>query len=153
MVLLAAIRVRGRVKTRKELEYTMSLLRLNRVNHLVLVGEKMLPMLKKTESFITFGKINAQTLGRMLEKRARLHGDKRLSEELLKKNKIKSFTELAEKVLDNKVSLQTIGIKPVFRLNSPKKGHARGGKKKPFASGGALGDRADDVNELIERMM
>ncbi len=151
--MIAAVRIRGSVKTRKEIKYTMKLLRLHSVNHAVIVEEKMRPMLKKTEAFITFGEINRETLSALLEKRGRLEGDKRIPIDFLEKHKLKSFDEMAEKILEKKVTLRELGIKPVFRLNSPKKGHERQGIKKPFAMGGALGDRGDGINKLIAGMM
>jgi len=43
--------------------------------------------------------------------------------------------------------------KTVFFLAPPKKGFERGGIKKPFTVGGALGYRADKINDLITRMV
>lgn len=43
--------------------------------------------------------------------------------------------------------------KKVFRLNPPKKGYGRKGIKKAFSVGGALGDRKEKINDLIQRMM
>ena len=40
-----------------------------------------------------------------------------------------------------------------YRLNSPKRGFGRKGIKKPFSTGGALGYRADKINDLIKRMV
>lgn len=44
-------------------------------------------------------------------------------------------------------------IKPFFRLNPPKGGFERKGIKKPFSLGGALGDRKEEINQLIEKML
>lgn len=151
--LLAAIRIRGKVKVRKEIEQTMRLLRLNRINHMVIVPEALRPMLKKAESFISFGEISMEILAGVLEKRARLEGDKKLNAGFLKEKKLKSFEELAKAILEGKLSLRQVGVKPVFRLNSPRKGHERRGIKQPFSAGGALGYRGEKINKLIERMM
>ncbi len=40
-----------------------------------------------------------------------------------------------------------------YRLNSPRKGFERKGIKRPFSVGGALGYRADKINDLIKRMI
>src|SRR3989338_4923175 len=40
-----------------------------------------------------------------------------------------------------------------YRLNSPKKGFERKGIKRPFSVGGALGYRAEKINDLIKRMI
>ena len=43
--------------------------------------------------------------------------------------------------------------KKFFRLQPPKKGYGRKGVKQPFSVGGALGDRGEKINDLIERMV
>ena len=43
--------------------------------------------------------------------------------------------------------------KNVFRLQPPKKGFERKGIKKPFTTGGALGNRKVKINDLIKRML
>ncbi|MDO8538239.1 MAG: 50S ribosomal protein L30 [archaeon] len=151
MGILAAIRVRGSVDVKKEFRDTLKILRLDRVNHLVLVEEKQRTMLKKVQPFITFGEIKEETLERLLQKRGRLAGDKRLDEKFLKKHN--SFKEVAKEIISGKKKLKDFAIKPVFRLHPPKKGYERDGIKKSFHVGGALGYRADDINKLIERMI
>jgi large subunit ribosomal protein L30 len=148
-----AIKVRSNVKIKHGLGMTMDLLRLNRVNHCVLIPDKQLSMLKKVDAYITYGRIDEKTLALVLEKRGRLAGNKRLTEIVLKEKKLGTFTELAKKLLEEKTTLIQAGIKPVFRLNAPKKGHARAGIKTPFAMGGALGNRKNAINTLILRMM
>jgi large subunit ribosomal protein L30 len=153
--MLAVVRVRGSIGVSKDLKYTLKLLRLNRVNHLVLLPETRVfkGMVKKVESFVTFGEINVETLSKLLKKRARLSGNKKIDESFLKKFKINSFEELAKKLIDGKISLKELKINPVFRLHPPRKGFERGGIKKPYSVGGALGYRASDINLLINRMI
>ncbi|MBU0636313.1 50S ribosomal protein L30 [Candidatus Micrarchaeota archaeon] len=151
----AIIQLRGEVNVRKDLRQTIKRLGLYRKNHLVLQLESpnIKRMLKKIESFITFGEIDEKTLTRLLEKRARLAGNKKVDLDFLKKNKIDSFTVLAKKVFEEKKVLKELGIKKVFRLNAPRKGFERGGIKKLFSTGGAAGYRSSDINALIQRMM
>lgn len=153
MGIFAAIRVRGSVDVKKDFKYTLQLLRLDRVNHLVLVEEKQKTMLKKVQQFITFGEVNEATLEKLLQKRARLAGDKRIDEKFLKKHNANSFKEVAKELISGKKKLKDFEIKPVFRLHPPKKGYERDGIKKSFHVGGALGYRAQDINKLIERMI
>ncbi len=40
-----------------------------------------------------------------------------------------------------------------YNLNSPKKGYGRKGIKVDYINGGALGYRADKINDLIKRMI
>jgi len=153
--MIAAIRIRGTVHMREEIESTLKLLRLTRANHLVLLPEKegTISMLKKVKDYITWGRISKETLRKLLEKRARLPGNKKLTLEYLKKHSINSFGELAEKVQAEPKILEKLNIKPVFRMRPPSKGYERGGVKKSFVVGGALGYRGEKINDLIERML
>lgn len=150
----AAIRVRGEVNVRRDLRKTLEVLGLYHKNRLVLKPETkaIKAMLKKVESFITFGEIDEKTLARLLEKRARLSGDKKLDNDFLKENKLDSFQDLAKKVLTEKNLLKKMGIKKVFRLHPPRKGFERGGIKKLFSMGGATGYRSSEINVLIKKM-
>ncbi|HIH21258.1 MAG: 50S ribosomal protein L30 [Candidatus Diapherotrites archaeon] len=153
--MIAIVRVRGSIGTRWDIKKAFRLLRLKTCNQLSLLPEskQAFGMIRKVQDYATFGKISEKTLARLLEKRARLAGNKRLSLEALKEKKTASFEELAKKIIEGKSALKDFGIKPVFRLSPPKKGFERQGIKKPFKLGGALGDRGEKINELIERMV
>lgn len=150
--MIAVIRVRGTVGVNVKIAETMEMLRLFKSNHLVLADENQMNMVRKVKDYTTFGTINAETFAKVLEKRGRIVGNKKVSKEVLKKIGVKDFKELAEGVLKGKIKLKETDIKPVFRLSPPKKGHKRGGIKKPFSLGGALGNRGEKINELILSM-
>ena len=62
------------------------------------------------------------------------------------------MTSLSEAIVDEKIKYREIPeIKPVFRLNPPKKGFK--GVKKSFTNRGSLGYRGKEINKLIERMI
>jgi large subunit ribosomal protein L30 len=44
-------------------------------------------------------------------------------------------------------------VENVFKLSPPRKGYGRKGIKKAYSISGALGNRKDDINELIQRMI
>ncbi len=148
-----AIRVRGKVNVSPRIKKTLELLRLDRVNHLALVRKEQKGMLEKTQSFITFGEIDEETLAVALEKRGRIAGNKKIGKDFLKEKKIASFEELAKSVIEGKTKLEDVGIKPILRLSPPKKGYERAGIKKSYSVGGALGYRASDINKLVKRMI
>ncbi|MFA4855787.1 MAG: 50S ribosomal protein L30 [archaeon] len=151
--MFVAIRVRGCVDVTPDIKRTLELLRLDRVNHMVLVDEAKKGMLSKVQFYITFGEIDAETLALAIEKRARFPGRKRLGADFLKEKGFKSFEEMAKALIEGKARLQDFGVKPVLRLNPPKKGYERAGIKKGFSVGGALGYRASDINRLVKRMI
>lgn len=151
----AVIRVRGSVNIKPDIKKTMQLLRLTRANHCVLLEENTVHkgMLQIIKDYTTWGEINKETLTKLLMVRGRLIGDKPLTEEYLKKAApYHSFEKLCEAILENKVKYKDIPeIKPVFRLNPPRKGHRT--VKRSFVNKGSLGYRKDAINPLIERML
>ena len=154
--MFAVVRVRGRIGVRDEIERTLHLLRLRKKNHCVIVPETQpfLGMLQKAKDYITWGEIDKDTLIMLLKKRGRLAGDRRLTEEYVKEKTGKSLEEFAKDVLEGKAKLTDLpGIKPFFRLKPPSKGFERGGIKKPFSVGGALGYRGKHINDLLKRMI
>ncbi len=48
---------------------------------------------------------------------------------------------------------KTGNARPVFYLHPPRKGFGRKGIKKGFVTGGALGDRGENINDLLQRMV
>ena len=154
---IAVVRVRGRVNIRKPIADTLKLLNLTRVNHCVVVPNTPLytGMVNKAKDYITWGEINPDTAIKLLQKRARLDGNKRLDDEYLAKNtRYKSIDEFAKAFINLDAELKEVPeLKPVFRLRPPKKGYERAGIKKPFSVGGALGYRKDEINDLLGKMI
>lgn len=151
----AVVRVRGSVGVRGDIADTLKMLRLHRVNHCVVVPntETYKGMLNKAKDYITYGEIDKDTLVKLILKRGRLPGNKRLNEEKIKELMDLSVEELAEKIVNDEILLKNTPLKPVFRLHPPRKGYDKAGIKKPFSVGGALGYRGAEINTLLEKMM
>jgi len=124
---IVMVRIRGSIKLNKEIKDTLDMLRLYNQNYCVIIkiSPSMIGMIKKVESYVTWGEIDEETLKMLKEKRE-------------KKAKNKKGEEV---------------VKPFFRLNPPKKGFGRKGIKIPFKRGGALGYRGEKINDLIRRMI
>lgn len=153
---IAVVRVRGSVRVRGDTKDTLRLMNLTRVNHCTLIdnGKEYLGMLQKAKDYITWGEIKPETMEKLLQKRGKLVGDKKLTEDYMKETKYKSIKKFVEEFMDFKAELRDLKeMKPVFRLNPPVKGYDRGGIKKPYKLGGALGYRGEKINELIEKMI
>jgi len=150
----AVVRIRGRVGVRREVEDTLRMLRLKRVNNCVLVPENpsFKGMLEKAKDYITWGEINKETLVALLRKRLRLKGDKRVDEKILKEvTDFNSFEEFADALLEGKIRLKDFErLNPVFRLTPPSKGFK---SVKQHWPKGDLGYRGEAINELLERMI
>ena len=62
-------------------------------------------------------------------------------------------TDSKKKITYNFVTHNKKKYKPYFRLKPPVKGYGKKGIKLHFKNGGALGYRADKINDLLKRMM
>jgi large subunit ribosomal protein L30 len=150
----AVVRLRGQVNVRYTIEDTMKMLRLHKVNHCVVVPENphFKGMVHKVKDYVAYGKVDAKALTEILESRGRLEGGSRLTEEYVRENTAyASIQAFAEAVIEEKASLKDIpGLKPVFRLHPPRKGHA--GIKRTFRQGGVLGNQDENINMLLHKM-
>ncbi|MFA5452709.1 MAG: 50S ribosomal protein L30 [Candidatus Methanomethylophilaceae archaeon] len=151
----AVIRVRGQPDVNRDVEYTMDILGLTRVNHCVVIPDNdvMKGMLQKIKDYVTYGEINEQTLADMIRVRGRLAGDVEISDEYLAKNSdFKNVDEMAKAIIEDNYRMRDVeGAKIVFRLHPPIKGYE--GNKRSYKNGGALGYRGEAINDLIARML
>ena len=89
----------------------------------------------------------------MLQKRAKLAGDKKLTDEYLQKVGYKSIDDLADAIVTCKAQFQKLpDVEPRFRIHPPSKGY-KGKTKKGFNAGGEAGYRGEAINELVKRMV
>ncbi|OPY31450.1 MAG: 50S ribosomal protein L30P [Methanomassiliicoccales archaeon PtaU1.Bin124] len=151
----AVIRVRGHSGVNQDIEDTMVLMRLNRINHCVILPEtdSIKGMLNKTKDYVTYGEIDEETLARMIKFRGRLVGDKPVDDAVVKEGtQYSSIMAFARALCAGEVRYDAMkDVKPLFRLTPPRKGYE--GNKRSFQNGGALGYRGKKINELIQRMM
>ncbi|GAG01927.1 unnamed protein product [marine sediment metagenome] len=156
--LFFAVRVRGSPGMRGKILDTLKMLRMHKVNHGVLIWgiPSYKGMLVKCKDYIAYGIIDEKTLIRLLRVKARVEGNKPLTEEHLKNlTNYKNLKGLAKGLLSGEVQYRDnyiYKIKPVFRLHPPRKGY-RGSIKKHFNEGGTLGDVGIYINVLIHKML
>jgi len=152
---IITVRVRGTISAPLEVRETLKMLRLTRNNYAVLIDNRpsFLGMLKTAQNFITWGEASKETVTALIEKRGKLVGGKKLTEEYAQKLGYKSLEELAEAILNCKVEYWKLPkIQPVFKLHPPTKGF-KGKIKKSCNVGGELGYRGEKIKELIKRMI
>ena len=149
----AVIRVRGSVNVKPKIKETMKLMRLNRVNHCVIVPENETydGMLKIIKDYVTWGEVDIETTELMLGSSGKTSGNATFTKKDLKDSSFKTIKTLAKNLSDGKVVMRDIPkLKPLFRLHPPRKGYE--GIKRSFKEGGALGYRGEKINQLIRRM-
>ena len=151
----AVIRIRGTVNVNPDIKKTLQLLNLTRANHCTILDESpgTKGMLNVAKDYITWGEIEKDLLQKLIKSRGRIEGDKELTDEYVKTTtSYVDIAKLSEAIIDKKFKYKEIpNIKPIFRLNPPKKGYE--GIKRSFKNKGALGYRGKDINKLIERMI
>lgn len=152
---LVVVRVRGSVNVRRDVEDTLRMLNLTRNCHATIIDDRpsYLGMLQKVQNQVTWGEVSKDTIAMLLKERGRLVGNKRITDEYVKKLGFESIDDLAEAIYNLKVEFNKLpGIKPVFRLHPPSKGY-KGSVKKSWKSGGVTGYRGEAINDLIKRMI
>ncbi len=153
---LACVQVRGPLGMHPKLRDTLAFLKLVRKNSCVVLdnSRNSIGMLVKLKDYVTWGEIDQETLKQLIEKRARIVGNKALSEDYLKSKINMNFAEFAGNVFNNKIRIKDVaGLKTFFRLTPPRGGFEKMGIKKQYSIGGALGYRGQDINNLIRRML
>jgi large subunit ribosomal protein L30 len=152
---LVVVKIRGTVSAQRETRETLDFLHLDHTNHAVLIDSRAAykGMLQRVNSYVTYGEPTKETVEMMLQKRARLAGHKKLTDEYLQKVGYKSIEDLADAILSCKVQFQKLpDIEPRFKLHPPSKGY-KGKTKKGFNAGGEAGYRGEAINQLVQRMV
>jgi large subunit ribosomal protein L30 len=153
---ILAIRLRGQVSVKPQIEDTLKKLRLGRLHQarVIKLTPSLQGMITKAKDYITWGEIDTDTAYRILAKRGRLSGNRRLTNAYVKKNSShSSIKALAKGLVAGTASVNDVeGLKPVFRLTPPKKGF-RGKRNLPVGMGGVNGYRGAGINELAQKMI
>ena len=121
---LVVVKIRGLVSAQREARETLMFLHLTHTNHAVIIDSRPAykGMLQRVNSYVTWGEPTKETVTMMLQKRARLAGDKKLTEESVQKAGYKSIDDLAEAIVTCKVEFQKLpDVQPLFRLHPPSK--------------------------------
>ena len=138
--MILVIRISGQINLRREIKETLHRIGLRRKYSAILLEEtkENKKLLTKIRDYVAYGKINSEILGKLVKLRGQVIAGKKAD---LNSIEIKS----------EKFDLKEKGLKPFFRLHSP-----RGGieSKKHFGVGkGVLGNNKEKINELVERML
>jgi len=152
--MFAVVRLRGSVGVRRDIEDTLKMMRLHRINHCVIIKDtpENRGMLQKVKDYVAFGEIEAEDLAMLLKNRGKLMGNVGLTDEYVSEHTpFKSIEEFAKAMVEGKAELKDLPeLKPVFRLHPPRKGHR--GIKRHYGYGGELGYHGKDISGLLYKM-
>jgi large subunit ribosomal protein L30 len=145
---LIALRIRGGVNVPKRIEDTLRMLRIDRNYYSTILDSRpsFKGMLQEAKDYITWGEADIDTIKLLLVKRARLYGNKKITEEILIDLGYESFQKLAKAIYDGNIELHKLkSIKPFFRLHPPTGGFKRS-TKLAYLNHGELGYRGGTIN-------
>ncbi len=155
-ITLCVLRVRGAHGMRRTIQRTLHLMNLYSVNSATLVRStpSVRGMLQKSKDYVSFGPVSEDILKNILKKRARLTGNKILTDNHVRRTTVyKSIDALAKAIYRGKIQLKEVkDLKPVFRLHPPIGGYP-GSIKKPVGAGGTLGNVGGKINIYLKKMI
>lgn len=149
------IRLRGKLNINPKVKDTLKYLRLNQVNHCVVLpqNDTTKGMLNVAKDYVTWGEVDAETLAEAISTRGRLVGDKPVTDAVVAAGTdFGSIADFAAAIVEGKAQYKDLeGVKPLLRLHPAKKGLE--GIKRSYQAGGALGYRGEAINDLVRRMI
>ena len=152
---MAIVLVRSTINIKNDIRDTLAMLNLGRVNHCILIEDspQYIGMVNKVKDYVTWGPIDAKTASMLVKERGLMVGRKPVVEKALKDlSDFATFEDLGKAIADGKVKWSKLdGTIPIFRLHPPRKGYE--GIKRSYTVGGALGNRGEAINALIQRMI
>jgi large subunit ribosomal protein L7e len=140
----------------------MQLLRLRQLHNGVFVrlNKATVNMLRRVEPYITYGYPSQRTIAKLIYKRGfgKVNGsripltDNAIVEKVLGEKGITSVEDLIHEITTSGPNFKVANnfLWP-FKLNSPRKGFEE--KRHPYQNGGVWGNREDQINELVKRML
>jgi large subunit ribosomal protein L30 len=155
MAAVAVVRIRGHAKIRHDAVMTMDMMKLNRVNHCVLLPDNNTTkgMIQVVKDYVTWGEMGHETIARLLFQRGEVVGGGRLTDSHVKDNsKFTSILSFAKAIEKGEAKMTDVkGLKPVVRLPPPRKGYES--TRRAYVDGGSLGYRGAEIEELVSRML
>lgn len=140
---IAVVRVRGRVRLLTKIKDTLDMMRLYKKNYCVLLDNTPANkgMVQKAKDFITWGIADEKLVEELYKKRGKLYTG--------------PLTDSKKKIEYKGRYVEYNGKKysKFFALNPPRGGYGRKGIKRTFAASGAVGDRENEINDLIRKMI
>jgi len=156
------IRIKGINKLSPQCKKIMQLLRLRQLHNGVFVrlNKATINMIRKVEPFIAYGYPSRKTIHDLIYKRGfgKINGQRiPLTDNSIVENSLGSLGIFSVEDLVHEIVTFGPNFKKAnnflwpFKLNSPKKGFEL--KRHPYQNGGAFGNREEQINELVHRML
>ncbi len=151
----ALVQIRGNVNMHGDIQDTLEMLNITRVNHATFVPETdtYTGMVSKVNDYVAHGEPSQETVELLLANRADPdEGEADIDDGWVAEHTdYDDISALAEALLAEETTLQEAGLSPTLRLHPPRGGHD--GIKHPVKEGGELGPHGtEDIDALLEAM-
>jgi large subunit ribosomal protein L30 len=151
----AVVQLRGEVNISDEVDDTLTMLNLGRVNHCTLLPETDVyrGMITKVHDYVAHGEPSADTVATLLRRRGEpADGEADVDDDWVAANTdYDGVGALAAALVEEKTTLSEAGLTPVLRLHPPRGGHD--GVKQPVATGGQIGTHStEEIDSLLTAM-
>ena len=151
----AVVQLRGEVNISEEVDDTLAMLNLGRVNHCTLLPETDVyrGMITKVNDYVAHGEPSTDTVATLLRHRGEPEsGERDVDDEWVGANTdYDSVEALAEALITEETTLSEASLTPVLRLHPPRGGHD--GVKQPVAAGGQIGNHTtEEMDTLLTAM-
>ena len=139
---LTAVKLRSAINASSKVKEILNRLGLRKRLTMVVLRKtpSMRGQLRLVKDFVTYGEIDRHFLDKVIDKRGREYKG-RLRDSKKRVNYTRFMLYKGKR------------YKPYLGLHPPRGGFERGGLKKQFTQGGALGNRGKEIIKLIERML
>lgn len=155
---ILAVRLRGTATDNPDVRKTMETLKMESTFRARLLENtpSIQGMLRAVKTLVAWGHVSPDTMEALLRKRAEREGNRELDDDFARVFfKKETIGDLAKSVVSGEISVKDLwsaGVKPRFRLHPPKGGFKRSTRRATTDSG-ELGNRGDDINRLVRRMI
>ena len=151
----AVVQLRGEVNISDEVDDTLTMLNLGRVNHCTLLPETDVyrGMITKVHDYVAHGEPSADTVATLLRRRGEpADGEADVDDDWVAANTdYDGVGALAAALVAEETTLSEAGLTPVLRLHPPRGGHD--GVKQPVATGGQIGTHStEEIDSLLTAM-
>jgi large subunit ribosomal protein L7e len=162
--LALVIRIRGTIGVSPKAKKVMQLFRLRQLNNATFVrlNEATIRMLRLIEPYVTYGHPTRETIQKLIYKRgfAKLNGQRiPISDNSVIRKGLGKMSIVCCADLVNEIYTVGSRFQPAnnflwpFKLNSPLGGFSNKTKLLHFMEGGESGDRGEEINKLVSRML
>ena len=148
------VRIKGQADVPYWAKTTLTLFKLEKKFRATIIPakENTLGMLNKVKHYVSWQEVDSALAKELLDKKARVSGYKKITNEDIKKIGFNSVDELAASLAEGKTSMTKLKpMKPWFALSPPRHGFKRS-TKKMYGEKGVLGQNKE-LGDIVRNMM